>query len=201
MALLLLRGIPRRHPVAFGCGISCLKTSSADLVCQTKLEGKDWADVDWRRTSIFGLWGFAYLGGVQYFLYSFAFPRAFPGAVKFIEAPLRQKLRDRQGMLTLAKQVAFDQLIHHPFVLFPAFYLVKETVEGGTVAQGLAKCKANWAADCVVTWRVWVPVFIVNFSLCPLWLRVPFVAAVSFGFTMFWSFLRGAPQQQHIHND
>ena len=26
-----------------------------------------------------------------------------------------------------------------------------------------------------MTWRVWVPVFIVNFSVTPLWLRVPFV--------------------------
>ena len=38
----------------------------------------------------------------------------------------------------------------------------------------------------VVTWRVWVPVFTINFSICPLWLRVPFVAVVSFGFTMYW---------------
>ena len=134
--------------MAFGCCFSCLKTSSADLICQTQLEGKSRKDVDWRRTSIFGLWGLGYLGGVQYFLYSFAFPRAFPGAVKFIEAPLRAKLRDRQGMVTLAKQVGFDQLLHHPFVLFPAFYLVKEAVEGGTVAQGLSKCRENWTQDC-----------------------------------------------------
>eukprot|EP01043_Picozoa_sp_COSAG02_P043135 COSAG02_NODE_3731_length_6312_cov_32.691453_5_plen_83_part_00 len=39
----------------------------------------------------------------------------------------------------------------------------------------------------LVTWQVWVPVFTVNFSVCPLWLRVPFVAVASFGFTMYWS--------------
>ena len=93
---------------------------------------------------IFGLWGLAYLGGVQYCLYSFVFPRAFPGAVKFIEAPLRAKLRDTQGMLTVAKQVFFDQFIHHPFVLFPTFYLVKGAVESDSPTESLAKCKANW---------------------------------------------------------
>ena len=62
-----LARVARRHPLAFGCGFSSLKTSSADLICQTQVEGKEWKDVDWRRTSIFGLWGFAYLGGVQYY--------------------------------------------------------------------------------------------------------------------------------------
>ena len=75
------------------------------------------SDAAARAAGIFGLWGFAYLGGVQYCLYSFAFPRAFPGATRFIEAPLRAKLRDTRGMLTVAKQVAFDQFVHHPFVL------------------------------------------------------------------------------------
>ena len=150
MALRWLTRIPRRHPVAFGCGFSCLKTSSADLICQTQVEGREWKDVDWRRTSIFGLWGFAYLGGVQYFLYTYAFPRAFPGVVKFVEAPLRAKLRDRQGLMTLVKQVGFDQFVHHPFVVFPAFYLVKEWVEGGTVGVGLTKCRDNWTEDCAI---------------------------------------------------
>ena len=143
-----LASIPCRHPVAFGCGFSCLKTSSADLICQTQIEGTEWKDVDWRRTSIFGLWGLGYLGGVQYFLYTFAFPRAFPGVVKFVEAPLRAKLRDSQGLKTLIKQVGFDQFVHHPFVVFPAFYLIKEWVEGGTVSAGLTKCKDNWTRDC-----------------------------------------------------
>lgn len=192
-ALRWAAGVPRRHPVVFGCVFSCTKTSTADVLCQTQVEGRPWAQVDWRRTAIFSLWGFGYLGGVQYFLYAYAFPRAFPGAVKFIEAPLAAKLRDRRGLATLAKQVACDQLIHHPFVVFPCFYLTKAFVEGHTAAAALAKCRENWITDCVVSWRVWMPVFVVNFSVCPLWARVPFVACASFGFTIYWSLLRGAP--------
>ena len=75
MALLrTLTRIPKAHPVAFGCGFSALKTGSADLICQTQLENRDWDNVDWRRTGIFCLWGFGYLGGVQYFIYAYAFP-------------------------------------------------------------------------------------------------------------------------------
>jgi hypothetical protein len=49
------------------------------------------------------------------------------------------------------------------------------------------ECDVLIFAAGLVTWQVWVPVFTVNFSVCPLWLRVPFVAVVSFGFTMYWS--------------
>ena len=65
----------RRAPEPAGpSGFSALKTGSADLICQTQLENRDWDNVDWRRTGIFCLWGFGYLGGVQYFIYAYAFP-------------------------------------------------------------------------------------------------------------------------------
>ena len=58
----------------------------------------------------------------------------------------------------------------------------------------LAKYRENAWEDLRVCWGVWVPAFLINFSVCPLWARVPFVATVSFGFTTYFSFLRGAPQ-------
>ena len=187
--------LPRSHPLIFGCVLSSVKTGAADLVTQTQLEGKAFPyDIDWRRTAIFGCWGFGYLGGVQYFLYTFTFPRLFPSAVRFIQKPLLEKLQDRHGLLTLAKQVGLDQFVHHPFVLFPCFYVVKEMIEGGSVMNAFQKYKKNIQRDCMISWAVWIPAFTVNFSVCPLFLRVPFVAVVSFGFTMYFSFLRGAPE-------
>ena len=47
--------------------------------------------------------------------------------------------------------------------------------------------------DCIVCWTTWIPAFLVNFSVMPMWGRVPFVAAVSFAFTTYFSFLRGGP--------
>ncbi|CAK0899062.1 unnamed protein product, partial [Prorocentrum cordatum] len=57
------------------------------------------------------------------------------------------------------------------------------------------KCWTNWGEDLRVCWATWIPVFLFNFSFCPLWMRVPVVAAVSFGFTAVLSAMRGAPQE------
>ena len=124
----------------------------------------------------------------------------FPSVAGFVAKPLRARLADREGMVNVLKQVGLDQFIHHPFVLFPAFYCVKEFIERGTLAgdavpTALQKYRKNCAEDCKICWQVWIPAFLVNFSICPLWMRVPFVAGVSFGFTTYFSFLRGAPQK------
>ena len=125
--------------------------------------------------------------------------RLFPSAAAFVAKPVAERLRDTAGQLTVVKQVVLDQFIHHPFVLFPAFYCVKETIErGGALGAAelriaLGKYRANMAEDLRVCWQTWVPAFLFNFSICPLWMRVPFVAAVSFGFTTYFSFLRGRP--------
>ena len=126
--------------------------------------------------------------------------RLFPSAAAFVAKPLRDRLADRAGQLTVVKQVALDQFIHHPFVLFPAFYCVKESIERGlldadAVRAALAKYRTNCIEDLRVCWSVWIPSFLFNFSVCPLWARIPFVAVVSFGFTSYFSFLRGRPQE------
>ena len=36
-----LRGIPAAHPLAFGAGFTCVKTTAADVFVQTALEGRD----------------------------------------------------------------------------------------------------------------------------------------------------------------
>ena len=123
----------------------------------------------------------------------------FPSAAAFVAKPLQERLRDRVGQITVVKQVALDQLVHHPFVLFPAFYCVKETIEDGRLGwkqleSARGKYVANVQEDCLVCWKTWVPAFLFNFSVMPIWLRVPFVAVVSFGFTTYFSFLRGKPQ-------
>ena len=58
------------------------------------------------------------------------------------------------------------------------------------------------AEDLRVCWCTWIPAFLFNFSVCPLWARIPFVATVSMGFTTYFSFLRGRPQEltQHAHD-
>lgn len=186
-------GFGKKHPVIFGCSISALKTSSSDFVAQTVIEKKD--SVDWRRNSVFFAWGLLYLGGVQYFIYVRLFAhRLFPGAASFAAKPIREKIADKAGQKAVIQQVFLDQFVHHPFFLFPAFYQVKEFIEGGKPEDALRKCWKNWREDCMVCWSIWVPAFLVNFSFCPIWMRVPFVAVVSFGFTIILSCMRGAQE-------
>mmetsp|Transcript_63214 Transcript_63214/g.142568 ORF Transcript_63214/g.142568 Transcript_63214/m.142568 type:complete len:135 (+) Transcript_63214:267-671(+) len=97
-----------KHPLVFGSIFACLKTSSADLLVQMKIEDRKFDEVDWRRQIIFSSWGLVYLGGVQYFIYNFAFPRLFPAAKRFTEVPFRNKLQDREGIKAWAMQVSSD---------------------------------------------------------------------------------------------
>eukprot|EP00929_Paragymnodinium_shiwhaense_P079499 TRINITY_DN4139_c0_g1_i1.p1 TRINITY_DN4139_c0_g1~~TRINITY_DN4139_c0_g1_i1.p1 ORF type:complete len:222 (+),score=40.25 TRINITY_DN4139_c0_g1_i1:66-731(+) len=190
---------PARRPVVFGVGISALKTTSADTFVQLYIEKKE--QLDLRRSAVFFAWGAGYLGGVQYFVYVKLFARTlFPCAAKFVEKPLRQRLADKAGQLVVVKQVVLDQFIHHPFMVYPCFYCVKEFIEAGElspemVTTALKKYYNNMTEDCLVSWKTWIPAFLFNFSICPLWARIPFVSVVSLGFTAYWSWLRGAPQE------
>ena len=192
--------VPQLHPFKFGVGLSAVKTLAADTLAQKYLEGRE--TLDRRRSLVFLAWGAIYLGGVQYGIYVVLFARhLFPSAGAFLQKPVRERLADRAGQAVVLKQVALDQFVHHPFMLFPCFYTVKEFIEQGTLGaeqlrSAMGKYAANLREDCVVCWSTWVPAFLVNFSLCPLWLRVPFVATVSMGFMTYFSFLRGPPQKQ-----
>ena len=84
------------------------------------------------RSAVFLAWGAFWLGGVQYFIYVELFARRlFPSAAAFVAKPVRERLADPAGLMTVGKQVALDQFVHHPFFLFPAFYCVKEFIEAG----------------------------------------------------------------------
>merc|ERR1711924_349113 len=83
--------------------------------------------------------------------------RLFPTASTFVAKPLREKLADTAGQKVVVAQVGLDQFIHHPFILFPAFYQLKEFIEGGTPEAGFRKYMNNIAQDCKVCWACWVP--------------------------------------------
>jgi protein Mpv17 len=193
MVLSAIRQFGRSKPILFGCGVSALKTSASDFITQRFIEEKE--TIDWRRNGLFFFWGCAWLGGVQYLLHVHMFTKVlFPTAPAFVAKSLSEKLKDRAGQLAVVKQVSIDQFVFHPFVVFPVFYQVKEFIEGGKPADGLSKCLKNWTVDCQMCWSIWVPTQLFNMSICPLWMRVPFTALVSFGFTMLLSFVRGAPE-------
>jgi len=68
------------------------------------------------------------------------------------------------------------------------------------VRTGLSNYAKNWKEDLLTCWQIWVPSMTLNFSICPLWARVPFVAGVSLFFTMLLSARRGAPLEDKHKN-
>lgn len=168
----------KAHPLATGIWTSGLKTSAADLFAQKVIEGKK--EIDWTRHAVFCTFGFAYLGGFQYWLYN----------VKFTQwcGPITAKFGHRASAPI---KTFIDQAIHHPFLYFPTFYAIKAKVSGEPLSYAVQKYKSEIWESVKTLWSVWVPLQLINFAFVPRHMRVPYVAGVSFGWTMILSVMQG----------
>lgn len=189
----MLSGAGGAAPFLFGVGLTSFKTALADVWTQRVVEHRPLENFDLRRVSIFALYGLLYLGVVQYALWAVLFPRLFPSAAAFAALPFAAKLRDGAGQRAVLGQLAIDQGLHWPFAAIPAFHVMKGLGERRSVLASLRSCRAVWLSDVKACWAVWIPAGLINFGLMPIALRVPFAAFVSFGYTAFVSYRRGAP--------
>ena len=167
------------------------KTSFSDLLVQFQLENKRLEDVDWNRNLSFALFGFFYLGGVQYALYVPGFGRMFPNAASFAAKSMTEKMKDPVGWRNMFSQVFLDQCVHHPLLYFPVFYSLKEVVAGGSPMDGITKYRKNMFEDMQALWKVWIPMTTLNFTFSPMWMRIPVVAMTSLVWTCILSSMRG----------
>lgn len=187
----------KRHPFAFQLGVATSKTMAADLMTQTVAEGRSFDEIDWRRNGIFVVFGFVYLGGFQWWLMVHKYRQWFPTMDRFAKMPFKDKIRDKAGMLDAAKMVLFDLTVHLPIMYFPTYYTVKEFVGGHSwnpvdwVKDGLTKYRANMKEDLTAMVQLWGPSDCVQFVL-PVHIRMPFRHFVSFFWTAYVSFTRGA---------
>ena len=190
--------IAKRWPLQFAMGFGAVKTVAADALVQRYMEGK--RELDKRRLAVFFSFGLFQVGFVQYQLYVNAFSTAFPGVAKFAAAPLAAKLRDAQGMRNLAKQVFLDQFVYHPLCYFPVFYCCKEVIQGDATtphdiaSRAMANYLPNALDDLTALWKIFLPTAVVQFSLMPMHLRVPWVASVGFFWCGILSWMRGAEE-------
>jgi len=190
-----LLSFPVRHPFTSNVIIATAKTSAADLIAQTAVEGKGFSEIDWQRNAVFIAFGAVYIGVFQYFLQVRCFSTWFKGAAEFANSSLAAKCRDKAGLSLLAKQIGFDCGLHLPFIYLPTFYVIKESVTGkgspvDWVKGGTEKYVKNFSSDVPVMLKVWFPADILCFTV-PMWLRLPIRHAISLGWTTYLSFLRG----------
>jgi hypothetical protein len=183
--------LARSRPLAFGMGYSLLKTAGCDLMVQKIVEKRE--NIDWKRNLAFGTFGFFYLGGIQYAIYVPLFSRLFPGAASFAAKSVADKLKDPKGIRELFYQVFLDQCVHHPFLYFPVFYMIKDFVTSDTPnpVAAVEEYSSNMNEDLIALWKIWVPSTFLNFALMPMHLRIPWVATTSLIWTCILSSMRG----------
>jgi len=196
-----LSSFPKDHPFAFQLIVATGKTSAADLVVQVVAEKKKFNEIDWKRNGIFVVFGFAYLGGFQWWLMVTKYRQWFPTMDRFAKLSFADKLKDTAGIIDAAKMVVFDVVVHLPMIYFPTYYTVKEFVSMKSynpvdwAKDGLTKYSVNMKEDLTAMIKLWGPSDCVQFVL-PLHIRMPFRHLVSFFWTAYVSFTRG-----HIEED
>lgn len=124
------KSFAERNPFLFQLGVATAKTSAADILVQVVVDKKKWNEIDYRRNGIFVVFGFAYLGGFQYWLMVNKFGKWFPTRQRFAQLSFAEKVKDTAGMLDALKMVAFDVFVHLPLIYFPSYYTCKEIVTG-----------------------------------------------------------------------
>jgi len=192
-----ITSFPKKNPFAFQLIVATCKTSAADLLVQVVAEKRKFDEIDWKRNGIFVVFGFAYLGGFQWWLMVTKYRQWFPTMDRFAKLSFAAKLKDKAGLLDAAKMVVFDVVVHLPMIYFPTYYTVKEFVSMKSynpvdwVQDGCTKYAGNMKEDLTAMIKLWGPSDCVQFVL-PLHIRMPFRHLVSFFWTAYVSFTRGA---------
>jgi protein Mpv17 len=185
------------HPLLFGAALSASKTTAADLAVQFGLEGKSITEWDAKRTAVFSVFGFGFMGIAQYFLIARLPAYVFPSSSLYAAKTLAEKARDLVGTRNLILQVAWDQLVVMPTLFLPAYYTIKtlalspEESASQRILDGLKSWRSNIWEDINASWMIWVPAQLINFGFVPMHFRIPFVALVSTLYTAVLSYTRG----------
>jgi hypothetical protein len=186
----------KAHPLANSMILGCANASAADFVAQRVVEGKSWNDVDWKRSLVFCSFGALYLGGFQYVYQVGVFRRIFAGTEKFTNQAWAAKLKDVPGLISLGAQAALDLSVM-TCIYLPSFYVFKAGVYSSSwsasdwAREGVSNYWRNCSKDVYDMVRVWGPADLLCFSV-PLWLRLPVRMVISFTWTTYLSFMRGA---------
>ena len=168
------RRASRGAPAATAFATCVAKGSASDAIAQLQVERVD--RIDWARNAAFAFFSGAYLGVGQHYVYNVAFTRLFGS---------------QTNVATALRKVAADSFGHVPLLYLPLYYSFKAVAlneEGGSVAGGLRRYRAD-AYDVLTTyWSAWPAVHLCSFTVMPTELRVGFVASVSFVWLVYLSY-------------
>jgi len=90
----------------------------------------------------------------------------------------------------IIKKLLADELLYDPFCLL-FFFTVIGVLDGQNWAQIVQRIKSSYWTTQKMSWRVWPLVQLVNFSIVPGHLRLPFINLVSFFWGIFLQIAAG----------
>ena len=149
------------------------KASAADMIAQNQeIRKAQSSEINTRRNLAFILYGGAYQGVFQEHMYNHIFPVLFGSGT---------------DPITVASKVVFDILLLNPLLCLPVAYLSKSVIFKYSPKQAIERYisdikERNLLQKC---WSLWLPVQCLTFSVVPEYLRIAFIACVSF----FWLIL------------
>ena len=189
-ALRAARDASNRSPMALAMGVAGLKMSGADLTVQMGVERCE--RLDWRRTLAFAIFGVVQIGLVQHSIFTRVLPRIFPAAHAFSGQPMHAKLHDFTGLAHCALMTLAHELTITPFMIFPAFYLSKEYIQGsGDASLALRRARDNAFEDNLQSLKIFLPTNLLNFTLVPTRLRAPVATVAGSVWALLLSMARG----------
>lgn len=188
-----------RTPLFTGVAVATVKTGLADVLMQTSMGTPPFDDdYDWRRTALFVMFGFGYMGIANYMLYYKGFTKLFPYLTEMSRHPFSIKLRDNRFLKQLFAANLVDNFVINPIIYWPIFYSFKEIcfAEAGdhrSISQMLsdvaASYKNTWINDNLSMAYFWIPANLLIYAV-PIHLRLPMnhciSAAWSFILSCFW---------------
>eukprot|EP00930_Biecheleria_cincta_P088276 TRINITY_DN77507_c0_g1_i1.p1 TRINITY_DN77507_c0_g1~~TRINITY_DN77507_c0_g1_i1.p1 ORF type:complete len:253 (+),score=21.77 TRINITY_DN77507_c0_g1_i1:74-832(+) len=176
---------PKRRPFATNMLLCTSLTGLADYQMQMA-GGKTFDLKRWACFCAFGV----YQGVAQWLVYVSLFARIFPGAIRFANLPLAEKLRNRAGAGQLLGQICADLLVYIPVVYYPVFYVFRGYFHDETPATSLTRYWCNLRVDWMANIAFWGPGDIICFG-APAWMRLPISHLAGFGWNSILSWLRG----------
>lgn len=159
-----------QNPFAAAFIVCALKASTADIVAQKAASvAASIKDIDVRRNAAFLVYGGAYQGIFQEFLFNRIFPLLFG---------------DDVGLTTVLKKVMVDMFIVSPFLCLPVAYIIKALAFKQSAMDGVKRYIGDVKNSGLLIkyWKVWAPVQTMTFTIVPAKFRITFIACFSF----FW---------------
>mmetsp|Transcript_50953 Transcript_50953/g.65252 ORF Transcript_50953/g.65252 Transcript_50953/m.65252 type:complete len:182 (-) Transcript_50953:197-742(-) len=163
----------KKYPVRTKMATGGTLAVSSDGVAQLVENNEKW---DIRRSSGLALFGFAYMGFFQHYLFSY-YSRKWP-----VVGTTKEKA------LPALKTVAVHMLGTYPFFYFPVFVLASDTLaRGRSITDAWDHLMREWWRLYKPGFIIWTPVMAAQFFLVPVPLQVLWITSFSFAWTTFMS--------------